>query len=90
MGQAFDKYGDLMGEAFGDSKRAVFDALSERHPDAVEIRIKSMGGQVGNGISTQMPKYRCQRKSTHCTSKLSGTMRRRQRRKGVRPTVRPR
>lgn len=62
MGQALDKDGRVIGEAFGDTKREVFDALTRDFKDAHEIRIKTIGqssGQVGSGVGAQMPKYRC-------------------------------
>lgn len=42
MGQAFDRDGNVVGEAFGDTKREVFDKLIAEQPNAHEIRIKSM------------------------------------------------
>jgi len=42
MGQAFDKYGDLLGTAVGETKREVFEALNKNHPYAAEIRIRSI------------------------------------------------
>ncbi len=39
MGQAFDREGNVLGEAFGETKREVFDKLSAAHPDAQEVRI---------------------------------------------------
>lgn len=42
MGQAFDRDGQVLGEAFGETKREVFDKLSNLHPHAHEIRIKSL------------------------------------------------
>lgn len=41
MGQAFDREGQVLGEASGDTKREVFEQLQKDHPDADEIRIKS-------------------------------------------------
>ena len=40
MGQAFDRDGNLLGEAEGDTRRKVLKQLEKRHPDADEIRIK--------------------------------------------------
>ena len=43
MGQAFDEGGRPLGEdVYGATKREVFDKLVNLHPDAHEIRIKSM------------------------------------------------
>lgn len=42
MGQAFDSRGNVLGEAFGETKREVFDKLTEQFKDAHEIRVKSM------------------------------------------------
>lgn len=41
MGQAFDRDGNVLGEAFGETKRDVLDQLERMHPAAEEIRIKS-------------------------------------------------
>lgn len=41
MGQAFDKYGDLLGGAVGDTKKEVFDKLNEQFKEASEIRVRS-------------------------------------------------
>lgn len=43
MGQAFDRDGNVLGEAYGETKREVFDKLSAQFKDAHEIRIKSLG-----------------------------------------------
>ena len=42
MGQAFNKEGSVLAEAFGDTKREVFDQLITEAPDAHEIRIKNL------------------------------------------------
>lgn len=42
MGQAFDESGNVLGEAFGETKREVFEKLQEAHPTAEEIRIKTL------------------------------------------------
>lgn len=42
MGQAFDRDGNVLGEAFGDTKREVFDKLNEQFKQANEIRIKTL------------------------------------------------
>lgn len=54
MGQAFDRDGRALGEAFGDTKREVFDKLMAAHKDAAEIRIRSL-----DGPSAELPRYRC-------------------------------
>lgn len=65
MGQAFDRDGHVLGEAFGDTKREVFDKLAEQFKDAHEIRIRSLLQQQAVGVatagtvSTEMPRYRC-------------------------------
>lgn len=43
MGQAFDRNGNVLGEAFGDTKREVFDKLNEQFKQADEIRVKTLG-----------------------------------------------
>lgn len=42
MGQAFDQDGNVLGEAFGETKRDVFNKLMAEHPDAPEIRIRTL------------------------------------------------
>lgn len=42
MGQAFDGEGRELGSAMGATKKEVFDTLMKEHPDAAEIRIKSL------------------------------------------------
>ena len=54
MGQAFDRDGALMGEAFGATKREVFDTLMERHPDSEEIRIKTIHAAAQISDATQL------------------------------------
>ena len=50
MGQAFDRDGQVLGEAVGGSKREVFEKLHSAHPEAAEVRIKTMGqGQPTSG-----------------------------------------
>ncbi len=55
MGQAFDRDGAVVGEAFGATKREVFDKLQNLAPEAAEIRIRSAFTEA----SSQMPRYRC-------------------------------
>lgn len=64
MGQAFDRDGNVLGEAFGDSKREVFDKLTREFKDAHEIRIRSLEDRLtraeeSSGASAEMPRYRC-------------------------------
>ena len=42
MGQAFDKDGWVLGEAFGHDKREVFEKLNAQFKEAAEIRIKTI------------------------------------------------
>jgi hypothetical protein len=42
MGQAFDRDGNVLGEAEGDTFREVLDKLEIAHKGAHEIRIKSL------------------------------------------------
>jgi len=42
MGQAFDREGNILGEAFGDTKLDVFKKLTNSFPEAHELRIKSL------------------------------------------------
>ncbi len=42
MGQAFDEQGNVLGEAFGNTKREVFDKLQKEHANAHELRIRSL------------------------------------------------
>ena len=55
MGQAFDRDGHVLGEAYGDTKREVFEKLNREFKDAHEIRIKTLVGTA----ATEMPRYRC-------------------------------
>ena len=61
MGQAFDPSGNVLGEAYGDTKREVFDKLMAEHKDAHEIRIHSLKAapDTPQGASVEMPRYRC-------------------------------
>lgn len=64
MGQAFDRDGNVLGEAFGDTKREVFDKLTAQFKDAHEIRIRSLADRIrnereaGEAASSPMPRYR--------------------------------
>jgi hypothetical protein len=42
MGQALDESGNVLGEAFGNTKREVFDKLQAAHANAAEIRIRKL------------------------------------------------
>ena len=42
MGQAFDKEGKVLGDAYGETKAEVFSKLNEAYPDAHEIQIRKM------------------------------------------------
>lgn len=57
MGQAFDEKGNVLGEAYGETKREVFDKLSEAHPDAAEMRIKTMAAQQGAARDINAPAH---------------------------------
>jgi len=46
MGQAFDRDGNVLGSAEGDSMREVLDSLQKMHPGAEEIRIKAMREKI--------------------------------------------
>ncbi len=64
MGQAFDQRGNPLGDGvYGETKREVFDKLMNLHPDAHEIRIKSMeaklAAELDTGAQTPMPRYKC-------------------------------
>jgi hypothetical protein len=66
MGQAFDDKGHVLGDAYGDTKRDVFEQLNKAHPEAHEIRIKALSDRAGaiqaQGASTPMPSYRSHKK----------------------------
>lgn len=50
MGQAFDHEGNVLGEAFGNTKREVFEKLHAEHADAHEIRISSLMKKVQHEV----------------------------------------
>ena len=50
MGQAFDKDGNVLGAAEGESIRAVLDTLERHHPDASEFRIRTMAEQSASAL----------------------------------------
>lgn len=56
MGEAFDRAGQFLGDAYGDTKREVFEKLMKEHKDAAEIRIRSL---EDGGAQSEMPRYRC-------------------------------
>ncbi len=41
MGEAYNREGEVIGRAVGETKREVFDKLIQKHPEAQEIRIRS-------------------------------------------------
>ena len=51
MGQAFDRDGHVLGEAYGDTKREVLEKLEMMHPTAEEIRIKTMHAEVKAAVA---------------------------------------
>ncbi len=55
MGEAYDSQGRLLGTAFGETKREVFDNLIERFPDAPEIIIRSRGEKVSGQARQASP-----------------------------------
>jgi len=62
MGQAFDRDGNVLGEAVGATKREVFEALNGAFKDAHEIRIKSLvsdayGDQPRPAAVKELDKY---------------------------------
>lgn len=54
MGQAFDRDGNVLGEASGATKRDVLDALERDHPNADAILIKTLRDKMaaGKGIES--------------------------------------
>lgn len=61
MGQAFDRDGNVLGEAYGDTKREVFEALNKQFKNAHEIRIRTLQDTAAEmaGASQELPKYVC-------------------------------
>ena len=61
MGQAFDRDGNVLGDAYGETKRDVFEQLMKAHADAAEIRIRSLASEPSDNQSTsaELPRYRC-------------------------------
>lgn len=57
MGQAFDREGNVLGEAYGETKRAVLDQLEKMHPAADEIRIKTMKDAVAAAPVDRMSQF---------------------------------
>jgi len=68
MGQAFDREGNVLGEAFGQTKHEVLDKLAFAHPDAYEVRIKTL-----DAPQAEMPRYRCH-KEVHALKVVSVQM----------------
>lgn len=60
MGQAFDRDNNVLGEAFGATKKDVFEALNNKFKEADRIEIRSMHPAAGapDSPSVEMPKYR--------------------------------
>ena len=60
MGQAFDESGHVLSEAFGRTKREVFDKLIEQSPDAHELRIRTLKEVIedANTAQREMPRYK--------------------------------
>ena len=62
MGQAFDKSGAILGEIYANTKHEVFDKLINLHPDAHEIRIRTVDDEFGEaekrlaGATTKDPR----------------------------------
>jgi len=46
MGQAFDSAGNVVAEAFGQTKKEVFDKLIGQAPDAAEVRITLLQNKI--------------------------------------------
>lgn len=60
MGQAFDGDGNVLGEAYGATKREVFEKLDAAHKNAAEIRIKSLAREREQRLPPgDLPVYRC-------------------------------
>lgn len=55
MGQAFDRDGNVLGEAHGDTKREVFEKLNGEFKDAAEIRIKSIEDRMRGASAPEAP-----------------------------------
>ncbi len=55
MGQAFDREGNVLGEAQAATKREVFDELERKHPTAHEIRVKAEMDRAASNPSASMP-----------------------------------
>lgn len=55
MGQAFDRDGNVLGEAEGNTKKEVFDKLSAQFQNAHEIRIKSTSDGPKDGTVIVKP-----------------------------------
>ena len=51
MGQAFDRDGNVLGEAYGNTKSEVFKELIKEFPLAHEIRVKSMQDKFDAEVS---------------------------------------
>ena len=55
MGQAFDRDGNVLGDAYGETKREVFEKLTAQFKDAAELRIRTLGqGAAGQNERDEM------------------------------------
>ena len=57
MGQAFDRDGNVLGEAFGNTKSEVFDKLNAEFKNAHEIRVRTM--KPDETVAAPLPRYKC-------------------------------
>lgn len=46
MGQAFDRDGNVLGEAYGNTKSEVFEQLNRDFKDAHEIRVRAAENEI--------------------------------------------
>lgn len=54
MGEAFDRDGQVLGAALGDTKQHVFEQLDRAFPDASEIRIRAARAIAGAPLEATM------------------------------------
>jgi hypothetical protein len=62
MGQAFDRDGNVLGEAYGDTQREVFEKLTAEFKNAHEIRIRTLeatAAEQRSDAQMEMPRYKC-------------------------------
>lgn len=55
MGQAFDRDGNVLGEATGATKDEVLKELERLAPNAHEVRIRSMEERLSGGVQQAKP-----------------------------------